>query len=179
MKHIDDLRTIRWPSDLNAEITLVGAIVAQPELLSKVSGIVENDHFVDPACRMIWTAVVGLGKKHGPLTIDEIVAQIEATGGFSNVDCGDVKSVRECVEVTLADFDRFPKEAEWAAWRIRVNAHLRELVAESDALKEAAIGGTVSEITSIVAKLAKVSNELEQASSASDVALEALQDRST
>lgn len=176
MKSLDGRTVIRWPGDLNAELTLVGAVVAKPDLLSSVSGIVKASDFTDSACRMIWTAVVDLGKQHVSLTIDDIVARIEETGRFSNVDCGDAKSVRECVEVTLADFDGFPREAEWAAWRIRENSLRRELLAESVALKESLIGGPISEIKSRIAKLVEFSRELEQAGSAAEAALAALPD---
>jgi len=152
--------------------------VVKPELLSSVLGIVEAGHFSDSACRMIWTAIVDLGKQQRRITVDDIVSRIEETGGFSNVDCGDAKSVRECVEVTLADFDRFPREAEWAAWRIREKAFRRELIAESSALKEALIGSPVSEIKSRIEQLVELSHELAQASSAAAAALGVLQARS-
>ncbi|HVS80542.1 MAG TPA: DnaB-like helicase N-terminal domain-containing protein [Pyrinomonadaceae bacterium] len=163
-----------WPNDLNAELTVVGAIVAKPELLASVSGIVEAGHFNDSACRMIWKAIVDLGKQQRPISDDEIVMRIEETGGFSNVDCGDAKSVRECVEVTLADFDGFPKEARWAAWRIRESALRRQLLAATGALKESLIGGPPTEIKSRIQKLIELSRELEQASSAAEAALAAL-----
>src|ERR1700682_5994951 len=79
------------------ELTLVGAIVVKPELLSSVLGIVEAGHFSDSACRMIWTAIVDLGKQQRRITVDDIVSRIEETGGFSNVDCGGVTAVRSGV----------------------------------------------------------------------------------
>jgi replicative DNA helicase len=163
-----------WPNDLNAELTVVGAIVVNSELLFSVSGIVTVHDFSDSACRMIWTAIVDLGKQPEPITVDNIVARIEETGGFSSVGCGDSKSVRECVESTLADFDRFPREAVWAAWRIRENALRRELLAESDALKEALIGAPISEVKSRIARVVELSDELESATSAAEAALAAL-----
>jgi replicative DNA helicase len=168
---------ILWPNDLNAEITLVGAVAAEPERLSAVSSIVEAGHFSDQASRMIWTAIVGLASQRRPLTVDEIVARIEETGGFSNVDCGDVESVRECVEATLADTHGLPIEAEWAAWRIREAALRRELMAESAALKQPLIADQVGEVKSRIAMLVELSSELEKANSAAAAELAALNAR--
>lgn len=177
MKSLDGRTIIPWPNDLNAEITLVGGIVRKPEFLSSVSGIVEAGHFSDSALRMIWTALVDLRKQQRPITVDQIVARIEETGGFSNVNCGDAKSVRKCVEMTLADFDGFPDEAEWAAWRIRESALRRELLAESDGLKESLVGGPVGEIKSTIKKQVELLHDLEQATSAAEAALDALNAR--
>src|SRR4030088_3122334 len=159
MKSLDSRTVIRWPNDLGAEINLVGGIAETPEMLSSVSGIVRASDFTDSACRMIWTALVDLRNQQARLTVDNIVARIEKTGGFSDVDCGDAKSVRKCVEVTLADFDGFPSEAEWSAWSIRENALRRELLAEAAALKDSLIGGSVSEIMSSIDNLVEVSRE--------------------
>jgi hypothetical protein len=177
MKSLDGHTIIPWPNDFGAEINLVGGVVEKPEILFSVSGIVRVGDFSDSACRMIWTALVDLGNQQARLTVDDIVAQIEKTGGFSDVDCGDSKSVRKCVEVTLAYFHGFPSEAEWSAWSIRAVALRRELLAESLALNEALVGAPVNEIKSGIEKLVELSHELVQASSAAAAALAALNAR--
>jgi replicative DNA helicase len=174
MKSLDGHTIISWPNDLGAEINLVGGVVEKPEILSSVSGIVRADDFSDSACRMIWTALVDLGNQQARLTVDDVVARIEKTGGFSDVDCGDSKSVRKCVEVTLAVFHGFPSEAEWSAWSIRAVALRRELLAESVALNEALVGAPLDEIKSRIKKHVDLLRELEQASSAAEAALDAL-----
>jgi replicative DNA helicase len=169
---------VAWPNDLYAELTLVAAVVAEPAWLSAVTDIVKPADFSDPACRMIWTAIVDLAQQpQRLLTLDEIVARIEETSDFSKVDCGDVKSVRECVEVTLEETHGLPREAEWVAWRMREASLRRQLLAESAALKQPLIADQVGEVKSRIAKLLELSGELEKASSAEATVLAALNAR--
>lgn len=77
------------PQNIDAEVSLLGAILISEDTLTAVSDIVEADDFYDKRHRIIYAAMMRLYEKHRPidlLTLSEAIqakGELEAVGGSS------------------------------------------------------------------------------------------------
>lgn len=65
------------PHSTEAEQTVIGALLMDPEAIIKVSEILAPDDFYDPTYRLIYTAIHDLYQEHQPIDVVTVSARLE------------------------------------------------------------------------------------------------------
>jgi len=140
---------IHWPSDIDAEKSVLGAIMLESKRLVDVIGEVEAEDFYHPAHRVIYEAMVGLDADSKPVDVltvadrlramDEMV-KLTSVGGERYLselamDCVSVSSVGfHAAAVALkAQRRKWVQEAIWVRERGLAGGDDAEFIAASEA----------------------------------------------
>lgn len=67
----------------DAELTCLGAVLADNRALSVLEGVVRPEHFADPGCRAVYTAMLAMG--NAGRSIDELTLRDEMGGELEHV----------------------------------------------------------------------------------------------
>jgi replicative DNA helicase len=149
----------RVATDLDAEWTLIKAIIERPRLAARVIPIVRSQDFSDLVCSQIWRVVERLKEARRPIGLDEIVRELNPAEILGPDGCSEDMSVADCVRSVLEDASGTFEEARWCALRIRARSLAQSLIDVLRRCSEAALGGRSREAQDLANEACALASE--------------------
>ena len=73
------------PSDLEAERSVLGAVLIDPSAITLVAEFLKPEHFYDPNHQLIFTAMLSLFEKQQPIDIVTLINQLKTDGNLKKI----------------------------------------------------------------------------------------------
>jgi replicative DNA helicase len=162
-----EIREVTWPripqGDLDAELTLVNAVIKQPALAESVLAVVNSEDFTDLVCSRIWRVVERLTKSGRPIGFDEVVHELDPEEVLGPNGCPPGESVADCVRHTMEFAGGMAGEARLSAWRIRSRSLARSLFALLVRCGQALVANPSQEVRDLARDVSRLAIEYRKA----------------
>ncbi len=73
------------PNSIEAERTVLGALLIDPEAIVKVSDLLQPEDFYDPTLRIVYAAVMDLYQSHQPIDIITVATKLQDIGKIQDI----------------------------------------------------------------------------------------------
>ena len=131
------------PQDIQAEQSVLGAILLDNQCLPEIAAILQPDDFYRDSHRLIYDAILELSRKHTNMDIITLPDQLRATGDLEKV--GGVTYI-----VTLANLVPTTANATNYAKIVREKAVLRRFIGTATKMVQTAYNGDFEDVGSFI-----------------------------